>query len=241
MSQELHYTSVPRGLLPGSRGFCTVACTPHMSGPLRERLESLSGYQQVYPPHDPGRPQPGGLFAPRLNLGGRSYSVLSRVGLAGLDYSSRSEQVRSPCRPRRRPAPAGGPAWLLSQPGFMGEQLPPWQGEPRFITTGRAPPQGDHPAGIADSWQSLIGDAGWAGTLAESFLTDRTRPSPFLEPGMDLLPLFRKHWPSSPSNAAGTWSSARTLLNCLTRWLAPGGVCLRVLSRARRRCSLRSS
>ena len=53
MSQELHYTSVPRGLKPGSRGFCTVALTPHMPGPLVDRLEALSGYQPVFPPHDP--------------------------------------------------------------------------------------------------------------------------------------------------------------------------------------------
>ena len=53
MSQELHYTSAPRGLKPGSRGFCTVASTVGLSGPLAERLESLSGYQPIYPVHDP--------------------------------------------------------------------------------------------------------------------------------------------------------------------------------------------
>ena len=53
MSQELHYTSVPRGLKPGSRGFCTVGMTPHMPGPLVDRLEALSGYQPFFPPHDP--------------------------------------------------------------------------------------------------------------------------------------------------------------------------------------------
>ena len=93
MSQELHYTSVPRGLLPGTRGFCTVACTPNMSGPLRERLESLSGYQQVFPPHDPKVGLNPVVFSHhRLNLGGRSYSVLSRVCFAGLDYTSRSNK-----------------------------------------------------------------------------------------------------------------------------------------------------
>ena len=53
MSQELHYTSVPRGLRPGTLGFCTVAMTPQIPGPLFEHLENLSGYQPVYPPHDP--------------------------------------------------------------------------------------------------------------------------------------------------------------------------------------------
>ena len=188
MSQELHYTSVPRGLLPGTRGFCTVACTPNMSGPLRERLESLSGYQQVFAPHDPKVGLNPVVFSHhRLNLGGRSYSVLSRVCFAGLDYTSRSNKYAHHVvlDPGERPA---GPAWLLGQPGFM---EPIWQGEPRFITAGRTPPQGDHPAGIAHAWRSLTGDAGWAGTLAESFITDQQRPVVLIfEPGMNLLPLL---------------------------------------------------
>jgi hypothetical protein len=48
MSQELHYTSVPRGLRPGSRGFCIVAVTAQMPGALAERLEALSSYQPVF-------------------------------------------------------------------------------------------------------------------------------------------------------------------------------------------------
>ena len=65
MSHELHYTSVPRGLKPGSRGFCTVGLTPQMPGPLVDRLESLSGYQPVFPPHDPScRAQSDRVFAP---------------------------------------------------------------------------------------------------------------------------------------------------------------------------------
>ncbi len=189
MSQELHYTSVPRGLLPGTRGFCTVACTPNMSGPLRERLESLSGYQQVYPPHDPKVGLNPVVFSHhRLNLGGRSYSVLSRVCFAGLDYTSRSNKYAHHVVLDPAERPAGGPAWLLGQPGFM---EPIWQGEPRFIAAGRTPPQGDQPAGIAHAWQSLTGDAGWAGTLAESFQADPRRPAFLIfEPGMDLLPLL---------------------------------------------------
>ncbi len=56
MSQELHYTSVPRGLKPGSRGFCTVGLTPHMPGTLVDRLEALSGYQPIFSPHDTSAP-----------------------------------------------------------------------------------------------------------------------------------------------------------------------------------------
>src|SRR5215510_9885562 len=93
MSQELHYTSVPRGLKPGSRGFCTVACTPRMSGPLVERLENLSSYQPVYPHHDPSAARnPINDSHVRLTIGSRSVSVLTRVGPAGLDYTGRANK-----------------------------------------------------------------------------------------------------------------------------------------------------
>ena len=53
MSQELLYTSAPRGLKPGSRGFCTVVCTRDMPPALAAGLESLSAYRHVFPPGDP--------------------------------------------------------------------------------------------------------------------------------------------------------------------------------------------
>ena len=66
-----------------------------------------------------------------------------------------------------------------------------WEGEPREIPAGRTPLQGDREPGMARAWQALIGDGGWAGVLAESFLADPRR-TVFLvfRPGMDLLPLF---------------------------------------------------
>ena len=189
MSQELHYTSVPRGLKPGSRGFCTVGLTPHMPGPLVDRLEALSGYQPVFPPHDPSAPLNPIVFSHlRLTIGGKAVSVLSRIGPAGLDYSGRPNKYAHHVVLEGAERPEGGPAWLLSQPGFMQGA---WEGEPREIPAGRTPPQGDRQPGVARAWQALTGDGGWAGVLAESFLAD-SRRTVFLvfRPGMDLLPLF---------------------------------------------------
>jgi GTPase-associated protein 1 len=198
MSQELHYTSVPRGLLPGTRGFCTVASTPNMPGPLRERLEGLSGYQQVFPPHDPKAALNPVVFSHhRLSLGGQLYSVLSRVACAELDYTSRSNKYAHHVVLDPAERPAGGPAWLLSQPGFM---EPSWRGEPRFLAAGRIPPQGEQPSGIAHAWQALTADAGWAGVLAESFLAAPHRPAFLIfEPGMEILPLFAEALALLPS------------------------------------------
>jgi hypothetical protein len=189
MSQELHYTSLPRGLAPGSHGFCTVACTPRMARPLAERLENLSGYRQVFPPHSPSAAlNPIHFSHVKLEIGDRSLSVLSRIGPAGLDYSGRINKYAHHVVLEPEERPEGGPAWLLAQPGFLQTA---WEGDARVLPQGRRPPAGDRPAGIASAWHAATGDAGWAGALAESFLADRARPV-FLvyRPGMDLLPLL---------------------------------------------------
>jgi hypothetical protein len=189
MSQELHYTSVPRGLKPGSRGFCTVAATPRMPGPLADRLEALSGYQPVYAPHDPRAAQNPIVFSHlRLTLGGKVVNVLSRIGPAGQDYSGRPNKYAHHVVVEGDERPEAGPAWLLAQPGFM--QLA-WEGDARELQAGRVPPAGDCPGGTARAWQAVCGDGGWAGVLAESFLADPKRPVLlFFRPGMELLPLF---------------------------------------------------
>ena len=103
MSQELHYTSVPRGLKPGTRGFCTVASTPACPAALVERLESLSGYQPVFPPHDPAAARNPLIF---LHLKAGPRRQVAQRALASWPGGSRllgaNEQVRPPCRARSR-------------------------------------------------------------------------------------------------------------------------------------------
>jgi hypothetical protein len=191
MSHELHYTSVPRGLAPGSRGFCTVATTPSLSRPLVERLESLSGYQPVFPPGDAAETlNPITYLHVKVSVGAKLFHVLSRVGPAGLDYSSRPNKYAHHVVLDPSETSQGGPAWLLRQPGFVDTQ---WIGEPRGLATGRIPPRGDRPATIATAWQAMAGDPGWAGALAEAFLADPRRPIYLVfQPGMELLPLFEE-------------------------------------------------
>ncbi|MGO9915695.1 MAG: hypothetical protein ACLQIB_13440 [Isosphaeraceae bacterium] len=191
MSHELHYTSVPRGLKPGSRGFCTVATTPSLSRTLSERLESLSGYQPVYPPGDPlATLNPVVQAHVKISVAGRPLHVLSRIGPAGLDYSSRPNKYAHHVVLELGEGPQAGPAWLLGQAGFMETN---WIGEPRALASGRAPPQGDRPPTVAHAWQADTGDPGWAGVLAEAFLADPRRPAYLVfRPGMQLLPLFEE-------------------------------------------------
>ncbi len=161
MSQELHYTSVPRGLKPGTRGFCTVAVTPQMSGPLVDRLENLSGYQPVYPAHDPAAVRnPVNFSHVRFSLAGRSLSILSRVGPAGLDYTGRANKYAHHVVLDATERPEGGPARLrvsrasckrrgMVSPGCwrMGGRCPMATGRPASRQPGRPSPA--MPAGRA--------------------------------------------------------------------------------------------
>ena len=187
MSQELHYTSAPRGLTPGTRGFCTVARTADLSNLLAERLESLSGYRQVFPPHHPSEAL-NPLVYSHLRMGNTDQSILSRIGFAGLDYSDRANKYAHHLVLSASERAKGGPAWLISQPGVMDSQ---WVGEPRILSAGRVVAKEDQPSGICWAWQQVAGDSGWAGALAQGFLNHPDRPSYLVyEPGVNLLPLF---------------------------------------------------
>src|SRR5262245_50387339 len=91
MNHELFYTSAPKGLYPGTRGFRTVAATRGLPPALLEKLEALSVYRPLFPPLDPRAGlNPVAHSYLRLTVSGRSYSVLTRLGPAGLDYSERT-------------------------------------------------------------------------------------------------------------------------------------------------------
>lgn len=189
MSHELFYTSAPNGVLPGGRGFCTVAHTKGMPAPLMEKVESLSGYRPLFPPLDAQASLNPVAFAHlRLTLGNKTYNLLSRICSAGLDYSERTNKFAHHVVLEAGELPAGGPAWLLRQPGFLETS---WNGEVQVLPAGRTPPRGDTPPAVCRAWQQQTSDAGWAGVVAESFAAQPGRLVYLLfEPGMDLLPLI---------------------------------------------------
>jgi hypothetical protein len=156
---------------------------------LAERLEALSGYRPLFPPHDPQAARnPVGHSHLRVTAGGKTLSVLSRVCAAGLDYTQRTNKFAHHVALEAAEQPAGGPAWLLAQPGFMETA---WDGEVRLLGAGRTPPQGDSTPSPCRHWHQVTGDAGWAGVLAESFLNDPNRAIYLLfEPGTETLPLI---------------------------------------------------
>lgn len=191
MTEELLYTSAPRGLKPGSSGFCTVVSTHGMSAPLAQTLESLSGYRHLHPPGDPRSKSNPVVFSHlRVSTGGKTYSILSRVADYGLDYSQRTNKLAHHIVVDPRERPAAGPAWLLSQPGFMATS---WDGEVHILPHGRPIPRGELSPAPCHTWEQITGDAGWAGVLAQSWLENPERLA-FLrvEPDMPVLALIQE-------------------------------------------------
>ena len=204
MSHELHYTSVPRGLKSGSVGFCTVAVTPNLPGPVADRLEGLSGYRPIFPPGSPSVGlNPAVVSHLKLSLGGHSFHVLSRIAFAGLDYSDRGNNYAHHVAIESDERPTAGPAWLATRAGVPRRVLErraaaSW---PRAARSRRATARPT----ACRAWAERFGDAGWAGVLAESFLDDPKRPVYVVfEPGEDVLPLFVEALALVPRPAAGT-------------------------------------
>ncbi|NLF08311.1 MAG: hypothetical protein GX594_10075, partial [Pirellulaceae bacterium] len=191
MSQELIYTSAPRGLAPGSQGFCTVACTRGMSPNLIRQLESLSGYRQLYQFHDPNAAlNPVAFSHLMLTVAGRRCHVLSRVCDAGADYSQRSNKFAHHIVLDAAELPAGGPAWLLSRDGFLRSR---WDAEPCLLPMGPSIPSGDSSPRVCRAWRQLVGDAGWAGALAETAAKTPGRQAVLIyRPGTDMLTLLEE-------------------------------------------------
>jgi len=187
MTQELIYTSVPQGLVPGSRGFCTVAQTSGIPAALQERLEALSGYRHLFEPQDPrAHNNPAAWSHYIFTVSGIRYHALSRVADAGLDYSQRSNKLAHHFALEAAERNSAGPAWCLRQPNFLHTK---WEGTPRLLPPGRVLPQGSSLPTTCSAWQRVVGDAGWAGILVESLFTQREAYLLY-QPGTNVLDLI---------------------------------------------------
>ena len=221
MSHELLYTSAPRGLKPGSRGFCTVLSTQGMPAPLAIAVEALSGYRPLYPSNDDRASRNPVVYSHlKLQATGRTCHVLSRIADYGLDYSQRANKLaHHVILESTAERLSGGPANLLSMPGFMREE---WSGEPKVVAIKPVTREPRPAHGICRQWQELTGDAGWAGVLAESFLRDPERLVILLfAPGQEILPLIAESLSLLP--AEKRWDV--TFSTYFTS-LAPGTTCI---------------
>ncbi|MDV6030573.1 MAG: hypothetical protein F9B45_10815 [Phycisphaera sp. RhM] len=201
-SSELVYTSAPRGLRPGSRGFCTVTMSESMPAGLVGPLESLSAYH----PADTHGPSPINHMHVQIKVAGRPVNVLSRIAESPPDYTGRTNKIAHHVVVAAADRAAGGPAAVLRQPGFAIET---WDGEVRKIPEPKMIPQADSPPRIAQTWAKQSGDAGWAGAVASVF--DSQTPG---------APLYLIYWPEQNAELLALVDEAICLLPESKRWNA---------------------
>jgi hypothetical protein len=230
MSHEIYYTSAPEGLKRGSGGFCTVASTDGLPKALWDRLESLSAYRHHFSVHDSSGSRrldgtgenPVSHAHSVLSVAGKSYHVLSRICDSGVDHTQRTNAFAHHLvvEPAEMQAAAGGPAWLLQQPGVM---TTAWDDHVGTLPVRKVPTGDAWGSKVCNAWTAATGDAGWGGHLADLFVKTPTRPVCILfSPGQDLLPLmaeaiallpvptrwnvtFNTYFTSMPTSASCLW------------------------------------
>jgi hypothetical protein len=176
MAWQLIFTSSQRTLTPGQSGFGTVARSLDLREALIQRLEQLSYYDPAIPAAPAGlpgatssRPTPA-VFAHRLlDLRGTTYHLLSRIVVAPLDFTHRTNHlahhlVFSPAELADLPSPAT----LLGQWDGWKDA---WTGEPRFLDESDWGNLPELPRSVplpAAAWARHTGDAGRAAALVDS-------------------------------------------------------------------------
>ena len=187
MAFELVYTSVPKGLKPGSYGFCTVACSKELPESVVSTLEKISGYRRVSQSNAPGA-NPVVYSHMLLSAQGGSRRVVSRISDAGVDYTSRDNKIACHYVLEQRDLCKAGPAALVAQPGLFAER---WTEGPRQFEGSITFPPTPEIAPTCDEWSKVLGDPGWAGALAATTYSARAALL-IVEPSCNVLRLFQE-------------------------------------------------
>jgi len=192
MAQELIYTSAQKGLRPGTRGFCTVAYTKSLHPEAIHIMESLSAYTNLYPVHDSRAEQNPISYRHYLfKMAHRDMSIISRVGPTLADHTHRTNKLAHHILLSKRERIPAGPAWLLCQQNLFRQN---WNEEPHRISEEKTIPNcQEENSTFSPTWETITGDAGWAGMLAYAYMTRPKLPSFIIfEPGMNIIPLFKE-------------------------------------------------
>ena len=199
MIQELVFTSAPKGLKLGSSGFCTVASTPGMAPNLAKQLQGLSAYRHLNSPGSTGaKSNPVVYSHVKIKIGGKWFSILSRIADAGLDYSNRSNKLAHHFAVENTAALKEGPSSLLKNESqfFVNWNQDPTKLEPRSLVGSNSSARACH------TWKTVTGDGGWAGDVIEAVQKKKTvylivsPTTPVLELIDEVLALlpFKQQW-----------------------------------------------
>lgn len=230
MSYELIYTHAAHTLRAKRAGHGTVAMTRGLPDAVAELLESLS-----FPA--PGEDRPTTWSHIRLVVEEHPVQAVSRITpieSASGDPAILAHHVVVPVAER----PAGGPAWLMQQPGFLRGTWPK-HAAAEWLPAGPPVPQGGQRASVCHQWAKLTGDAGWAGVLVEAFLREPEKAAYVLvPPGVDPLPLLAEALAllPEPKRWEVTFSTHHTRLpdeaTCVWRCVPRGSAAARAAQRA---------
>ena len=173
---ELIYTSVPQGLLPGTRGFSTAAFTAGMPPNLIMPLENLSGYNFTFQDGTlPDELNPPCCRYIKMRFGNQLLRIASRIAPNGLDYSKRNNKIAHHWifESADEIAQSGsGAAGLLQSSGCFAADF---TGPPRELAFRKVPAVA--PAKLpARTFQKLAGNSGWANWIVEQYRTTPEQP-----------------------------------------------------------------
>ena len=171
MAYELVYTSAPEGLTRGSSGFCVVACTKGLGPRLVVTLESLSAYKPLYPHYAPNaweNPISRSHYVYEVN--GEQQHILSRICFNGVDHTQRSNKLASHLvlNEEETATAQGGPSSLLLQEDLFKDAS--WPIKAEYFMKQKVIPATAVQIQKCRHWESVMGDAGWGGYLAQTFV-----------------------------------------------------------------------
>ena len=170
MAFELIYTSVPQGIKSGSSGFCTVAYTQGLAANIALKLEGMSAYKPYFPHYDENaKRNPVSFCHYSAVISGEMLHFISRVSFYGLDYTKRSNKLAHHLVLRGSEVAqlTAGPAAVSAQNGLF---VTEWDQPPQLLRQQKEIPCPGGLSGKAALWESVTGDAGWAGTLVQHYL-----------------------------------------------------------------------
>jgi len=188
MPRELIYTAADEGI-DGLRGCLCYAGASNdalSNKLLLQNLLAINNYQELYKAGNPkAHSNPIGFSHYRFNAGARDCSVISRIGPAPL-YANRTNFIAHHVILEDMDKAKAGPAWAINNFKFRDH----WSPQIGRIDTQRLAIGSLEPR-ICNYWKSIVGDAGWAGWLAERALSGK--PITVLYPtGLDPLALIQE-------------------------------------------------
>lgn len=167
---ELIYTTVSRGLLLGRSGFCPVAWTQGMPANFIPLLDRMDSYIHQLPDQQWTQEEAAICYSCRhCKFGRKSLVLVSRIAAAGLDFQGKNNKIAHHFifddAQEYAALPDGGISVCMAEENFLSRWdqapglLPPFLPQTRSLSSS-----------FAQQWESITGDAGWAGVIAEFFL-----------------------------------------------------------------------